>query len=162
MRRPSRGPWRNDALSEHVPDDPVLFAQVRCGIALARACPPRTADIVERDANRDGLFQPVPDRAVGTHVLRLLLRPDHLVEGRVAVDQVGRGADRERVQLLDAGDRDLGVVLPLRVPDDVVVDLARGEDEPAYTLTLDAALLEHGLERPLREVTERRGRLLQA
>src|SRR5829696_5401559 len=149
MRRLSRGPWRNDALSEHVPDDPVLLAQVRCGIALARACPPRTADIVERDANRDGLFQPVPDRAVGTHVLRLLLRPDHLVEGRVAVDQVGRGADRERVQLL-------------RVPDDVVVDLARGEDEPAYTLTLDAALLEHGLERPLREVTECRGRLLQA
>ena len=71
-------------------------------------------DVAHRDA-AGRLLEPVADRAPGAHVLRLLLRPDDLVERRVRRDELARRLDRERVELLEPGDRDLvGVLRPPR------------------------------------------------
>ena len=87
----------------------------RC--APARACapsgsPPRwTRATGGRRSERGaagGLLEPVADRAPGAHVLRLLLRPDDLLERRVRRDELARRRDRERVELLEPRDRDLG------------------------------------------------------
>ena len=51
-----------------------------------------------------------------------------------AETSVGGGIDRERVELLDPGDRDLRMLLAELVTDDVVVELARGQDEPPHAV----------------------------
>src|SRR5436190_20362334 len=99
-------------LAQSFAQDAVLLAQVRGGVALARAGAPRPADEAERHALRRPFvsdravgdaserLEPVPDRAPRAHVLRLLLRPDELLEIRERLDQLGRGGDRERIELL--------------------------------------------------------------
>ena len=48
------------------------------------------------------------------------------------------------------------------VPDDVVVDLAAAEDEATHGLLLGARIVDHGLERAVGELGERRARVLQS
>src|SRR5438067_1863203 len=74
--------------AERLADDPVLLAQVRRRVALARAGAPRTADVAERRPLWKRLLEPVADRAPGAHVLRLLLRPDDLLERRVGAQEL--------------------------------------------------------------------------
>src|ERR671930_6107 len=69
-------------LAQRLADDAILLAQVRGRVALARARPPRPADVPKHDTHRQRLLEPVPDRAPGAHVLRLFLCPDELLEVR--------------------------------------------------------------------------------
>src|SRR4051794_1897809 len=102
---------------------------MRRRIALGGAGAPRTPDVA--DGNAVGrLLQAMPDRAPGAHVLRLLLRPDDLVQVRVRGDQPMRCDRRERIELLDTRDGDARVVAGELLADDVVVDLPGAEHEP--------------------------------
>ena len=76
-------------------------------------------------------------------------QPEHLVLG-------------ERVEQLDAADRDVGRRRAVRVRDDVVVDLAGAEDQARDLRGRDAGLGEHRLEAPVGQVLEPAGRLGQA
>ena len=96
---------------------------MRGRIALARACSPTPPDIAQRPAG-NGLLEPMPDRAPGAHVLRLLLRPDDFGEPRVGGDEARGLLGRERVELFDASDRDRWRLGSKLVADDVVVELA--------------------------------------
>src|SRR3954453_13853414 len=104
QRRQRAGASVREALRERFAGDPVLLEQVRGRVALARAGPPRAADEAEADAFRQRVLEAVTDRAPRPHVLRLLLRPDDLLERGIAVRERGGGLDRERVELLDPGD----------------------------------------------------------
>src|SRR5436853_6579762 len=95
------------AAAERLADDPVLLAQVRRRVALARARAPRAAGVAERRRLRQRLLEPVADRPPGAHVLRLLLRPDDLLERRVRPQQLAGRFDRERVELLEPRDGDV-------------------------------------------------------
>ena len=79
-------------LEQRCADDPVLLAQVRGRVALARARAPRPADVAQRDARGQRLLEAVPDRPPGAHVLRLLLRPDDLLQVRVRPRRARRAA----------------------------------------------------------------------
>src|SRR4051794_36829393 len=102
-------------------------------VPLAGACAPGAADVADGDAG-GGLFEPVAEGAPGAHVLRLLLRPDDLLEPRIRRDELACRVDWEWVELLDSRDGDVGGRRARLVPDEVVVDLARAEDEPAHLL----------------------------
>src|SRR5439155_10647375 len=107
--------------------DPVLLDAVRGRVALGGTGPPRASDVAKLDACR-GLLEPVANRAPRAHVLRLLLRPDDLLEARMGRDQRRGCLGRERVELLETGDRD--GVRPRLVAGQVVIDLPGAEDEP--------------------------------
>jgi hypothetical protein len=62
----------------------------------------------------------------GTHVLRLLLHPDHAALGVTRRDRL-ETLGVQRVELLDADDRGVGDALLLAVVDQVVVHLARAQ-----------------------------------
>ena len=70
------------------------------------------------------------DEAPGAHVLRLLLAPDHigLLEPRKLLDQA---LQRERIELLDAQKVDVVDAALLALLIEVVIDLARAEDDAA-------------------------------
>ena len=105
---------RGDA--ERGPDDAVLLDLVRGRIALARRGAPGAADVGDagdRRAGAGGVVEPMADRAPGAHVLRLLLRPDDLLEAAAAPRcSSASGLDRERVELLEPRDRDVGRARP--------------------------------------------------
>src|SRR5438552_10253751 len=120
---------KKDLQAERRANDAILLAQVRGGIALARARAPRPACVHELHGVRLRLFETVADGAERSHVLRLLLHPHELAQAGVPAQQVRRLFDRERIELLQPCDRDsLRLAAPL-VAGDVVVDLARAEDE---------------------------------
>ena len=91
--------------------------------------------------------------ARGAHVARLLLHPDDPLEVRVALHQLDELGLGERVEELDARDRDVVLPLALLVAVDVVVDLARAEHELGHLLAAvavgEARVVEHALERAL-------------
>jgi hypothetical protein len=109
---------------------------VRGRISLARARTPWAADVEERHAFGLRLLEPVADRPPGTHVLRLLLRPDDLAEVRVPAQERRRLLDRERIELLDPGDGDEVGARAVLVTGDVVVDLSRTKNEPGDLLVI--------------------------
>src|SRR3954453_10998995 len=117
-------------------DDSVLLAAVRHGVALARGGAQLAADVVVVDALGQDLVEPVIHVGAGSHVLRLLLNPDDLLQARVAGEQLDELLLRERVQQLYARDRDVPRGLPLFVADDVVVDLHAAQHEPCDLLAL--------------------------
>jgi hypothetical protein len=88
--------------------------------------------------------------------------PHDLAQARVAADQLPRGGDGERIDLLEAGDRDVSGGGALFVTGDVEIDLARAEDEPSHIRAIDGLVVEQRLERAVREVVQRRRGLLQA
>jgi len=63
------------------------------------------------------------------HVLRLLLAPDQAGVAAVGVGDFGEAVAMQRVELLDADDRGIGDLVLLAVVEEVVVDLARAEDD---------------------------------
>src|SRR5688500_7935623 len=85
--------------------DAVLLDQVRGRVPLARARAPRTPDVAKLDLGWQPLLEPVPDGAPGPHVLRLLLRPHDLGHVRIAGEELVVRRERERVELLEPGDR---------------------------------------------------------
>ena len=125
---------RRQRQAERGAHDAVLLAVVRRGVALGRAAAPRAADVAQAHARRDGGLDAVAHRAPGAHVGRLFLGPDDLGQAGVARQQLGQLGRRERVELLDARDRDLVGAGALGVALDVVVEAAGAEHEPADVL----------------------------
>src|SRR5262245_15956020 len=100
-----------------------------------------------------------------THVLRLLLRPDELRDVRITREQLVVGGHRERIDLLQAGNGDPFGLPVGRMPDDVVIDLARAKDEPARaaaSFLVELRVVEDLAEAAFDQVVEPRGRLLEA
>ena len=92
------------------------------------------------------------DRSPGTHVLRFLLHPEHLAKGRIGPHEPSVRIDRERIELFEARHRDgrrLGTFL---VAGEVVVHLPRADDEARDVVPPDTGVIDHGLERSVREV----------
>ena len=120
--------------------DPVLLAQMRGRIALARARAPGAADVVQRHAVGLRLLEPVPDRPPRAHVLRLLLHPDDLAQVRIARRRApspsrpgtGRAARSARPRP--------GPATPSQqlVADDVVVHLPLADDQALGALVVGA------------------------
>src|SRR6186713_2814018 len=124
-------------------NDAVLLDEVRGRVALAWAGAPRTAAVAQLDLGRQALLQPVPDRAPGAHVLRLLLRPHDFAEIRVAGEHGLCALGRERIELLEPGDGDAARICALLVTGDVVIDLPLAEHEPLDALATRARVVEH-------------------
>src|SRR5215208_2740180 len=122
-RRRRSGPLRKSG-----PSDPVLLEPVGGRVALRRRRSPGPADVAKRYAVR-GALEPMADRAPRPHVLRLLLHPQDLAHVRVLAHEFRSRVDRERIQLLEPPDGDVPRARACLVPDDVVVDLPRAEDE---------------------------------
>src|ERR1700730_5642373 len=110
-------------------DDPVLLGRVGDRIALARRGSLGAPDVAELKRLGQHLEQAWRHERAGAHVAWLLLDPDDLPELRVARDELHQLALRERVQELDAPNRDPGMLWPGRVTDQVVVDLSRAQDQ---------------------------------
>src|SRR6266699_1169623 len=123
MARLSRGWPRNElpggVLEKGLSSDPVLLVEVRRRVTLRRRGAPRTADVTKGDAARR-LLEAVADRPPRAHVLRLLLYPHDLVQVRIPANELGRGFDRGRVELVEPRDGDAARVRAPLVPDDVV------------------------------------------
>ena len=134
-RRPAGSADQAPGNAERDTHDAVLLELMGRRIALARRGAPRAPDVGDarhRRARAGRVVETVPDRAPRPHVLRLLLRPDDLLEPRQAGDQLGDRVDRERIELLQPGNGDARRAGARAVADDVVVDLAAAEDEPAH------------------------------
>src|SRR5690606_4130410 len=58
------------------------------------------------------------------HILRLFLRPNDPGHIRITCDELGDRVARERIELLDACDRDLGFDIAVASVFEVVIDLA--------------------------------------
>jgi hypothetical protein len=144
--------------AERLAHDPLLLEHVRRRVALARARPPRPSYEAQGNTFGEGVLEAVANRAVRTHVQRLLLRPDELVDLRVRRNQLREGSLRERVQLLEPGDRHVAAAGAPVVACDVVVELPRAHDEAARVLGLNGCVMQHGGERAAGELAEvRRG-----
>src|SRR3982751_4333064 len=65
----------------------------------------------------------------GTHVLRLLLTPDESGVAAIRISDLGKTIAVQRVELLDADDGGVGRLVLFAVVDEVVVDLARAQDD---------------------------------
>src|SRR5258708_3307768 len=140
LRGPTTPLERQDG--EH---DPVLLEQVRGRVALGGTRLPRPADVAHRDPGRR-LLEPAADRPPGAHVLRLLLRPDDLIECWVRRDQLAGDLNWERVQLLDPGDGHTLGCVPFLVADDVLVDLPPPDRHPPDPRLATTQLIDHPVE----------------
>src|SRR3954466_10245646 len=139
--------------------DSLLLLAMRGRVALAWAGSLQAADVAELDALGQDLGYAPPHDAPGTHVPGLLLRPDHLLEVRIALDQGCELVAGERVQQLDPRDgHRLGLVATV-VAVDVVVDLAAAQHQPldALLAILRARVVEHEVESPGGQVLPPRG-----
>src|SRR5205807_1845893 len=125
-------------------DDPRLLLDVGDRIALARRCALGPPDVAEAQALGEHLQQARRHVRAGAHVARLLLDPDDLAQVGVAVDELEDLLLGERIEQLDTTDRHARVPLAVGVADDVVVDLARAEDDARDLVLVDARLGEHG------------------
>src|SRR5439155_15855493 len=133
--------------------DAVLLDEVRGRIALGGARPPRPSSIGERNAERaQRILEPVPNRPPRAHVLRLLLRPDDLSQRRIGADETRVRVNREGIKLLESRDRDVRGVRALLVADEVVVELARADDEPSGFATRDRRVVDYRLKGAVRQV----------
>ena len=141
-------PTRPRSALERGEHDALLLGAVRGRVALAGAGALGAADVAELDALGHELGHAARHHLPGAHVLRLLLDPDDLLEVRIAGDQLGDLLARERVEQLDAGDRDLRRRLALLVAVDVVVDLAAAEHQPLDLVAAvgGARVVDHELE----------------
>src|SRR5258707_15268618 len=102
--------------------------------ALRRAGAARPADVPEGTAISDQLFELRAHELPGTHVLRFLLQPDDVADRGIASEHLVERDLRERIQLFDAADRDIGGSATAVAGDEIDVNLAAAQDE-----TLDAA-----------------------
>ena len=94
-------------------------------------------------------------------VHRLVLR-EHELGVRVAVEHLLKLVGRQRVVLLEANERDRGVLELLESLLDLVVELARVDDDATHrVLVLDALVIEHRLESARGEVLKLRDRTLE-
>ena len=73
----------------------------------------------------------------GALVLRLVLAPHDFGRVRVLLQLGGERLVRERIELLDADDRDVGVLALVALLDQVVVDLARAGDHALDLVGVD-------------------------
>ena len=87
-------------------DDPRLLGDVGGRIALARRRALGPADVAELQPLGQDLHEAREHVRAGAHVARLLLRPDDLLEVRVALDELEDLRLRERIEQLDAADGD--------------------------------------------------------
>src|SRR3954466_12714807 len=135
-------------------DDAVLLDGVRRRVALAGRGALGPADVAELERAREDLQQPRRHVRARAHVARLLLDPRHLAQVRVARDLLEDLLLRERIQQLDARERDAVLTLARGVALEVVVDLAGAEDEALDLLLVDPRLGQHGEEARLAQVLD--------
>ena len=90
----------------------------------------------------------------GSHVARLLLDPEDLLEVRVAGDQLAHVLFGERVEELDPPDRHAVIALVDLVALEVVVDLPRAEDKAGHLLGVDARFGQDGVEAGIAEMLD--------
>src|SRR4051795_76723 len=135
-----------DGEVERGADDAGLLHGVGGRVPLARRGALGPADIAELERAREDVQQPRRHVGARAHVARLLLHPRDLAQVRVARDLLEDLLLRERVQQLDARDRDAVLALARGVALEVVVDLAGAEDEALDLLLVDPRLGQHGEE----------------
>src|SRR5580765_6746428 len=140
----------------------LLLVQVR--VAHRRRCRRRPPGVAEALALVHVLVDVVLDEEPGALVLRLILAPDDLAQVRVLLELGRERLVRERVELLDTDDRDIGILAVGARADEVVVDLARAGDQPldAIGIHLGALFADDGPELALGELDQRRSRVLGA
>ena len=101
------------------------------------------------------------DLVPGALVLRLFLAPDDLARVRVVRERRRVILGRERIELLDAHDRDVARLVGAARLEQVEVDLARAEHDARDVLRRQVVdLVQHALERAPGELVERRHRQL--
>ncbi len=107
------------------------------------------------------LLQAVADLVPGALVLRLFLAPHHLAGVRIVAQRRRVVLARERIELLDAHDRDVAQFLgPARL-EQVEIDLARAEHDAAHLGGRQVVdLVDHLVEEAVRQIVERRHRQL--
>src|SRR5664279_2185770 len=121
-------------LAERLFEEGLLLLLVQVCVADRRRRRRRPPGVAELLAIGHVLVDVVLDEEPGALVLRLVLAPDDLGEVGVLLHLGREGLVRERVELLDADERDVGV-LPLGAgADEVVVDLPRAGDQPLDTI----------------------------
>ena len=88
-------------------DERLLIELVPRRRAFRRARAARAADVAQRTAVADQLLEQRPHELPGAHVLRLFLQPDDVADRWVGVEHLAQRHVRERIELLDAADRDV-------------------------------------------------------
>src|SRR5688500_16016681 len=96
---------------EHLVDNGALGGSVPARRSFRGARVARPADVAQRPSPIDHLLDQRPREFPRAHVLRLLLHPAHLADAGVASHHLGDQIGRERVELFDADDRHVGIVL---------------------------------------------------
>src|SRR4029077_6055850 len=125
------------------------------------AWPPDVAPLNVRWARQPESTLQASPRA---HVLRLLLHPVQPLKLRIRGDQLEDGLERQRIQLFDTRDGDIGRLEALRREAQLVVDPPRTEKQgPDLVATFCARwIVDHGLEPAAAEVGEPGRRFLEA
>src|SRR3954465_13865429 len=129
--KPNRYRWsRLRGLAERLVDDLLLLDGVHLRRARRRSRHRATRDALDAgQLVRQLLGKRQAERRPGTLVGRLLLHPEELLGVGVLVERGPQPPLGQRVELLDADDRDV-VAVVLRLPGgQVVVDLAAGEQD---------------------------------
>src|SRR5436190_18163248 len=162
----SRSLGENEALqlSERLLEQRLLLLLVQVGVADRRQRRRRPAGVAEALSLAHVLVDVVLDEEPRALVLRLVLAPHDLAQARVFLELGSERLVRERIELLDADNRDVGVLAVGAGADEVVVDLARAGDQPldAIGIHLGALLADDRPELALGELGERRARVLGA
>ena len=126
----------------------ALHGEARQDVPRRRLTPAAASSSLWRIARHGPMFEapPVPRRSRA---------------GSGSPDELGRRVDRERIELLEPPHRDAAFLGACLVTDDVVVDLARAKDETTDLVVLNGRVVEDRTERALRQILQRRRRVLE-
>src|ERR1700754_2070865 len=151
--------WRDECLL----DERRLFGDIGIEMARSRRRRARASCVGQALLRPDAGLQVVTDLEPCTLVHRFFLAPDHFLRGS-ELFQFGRDfRARERIELLDAHDGDIGQAALVGVFEEVVVDLARAKDDALDLLGRQVAVFaDHQLELAVGELVERGHRQLVA
>src|ERR1700754_1268783 len=146
-----------DRRDERLLDERRLFGDMGIEVASGRRRGASTSRIGQAVLRTHAGLQVVTDLEPGALVHRFFLAPHHFLRGRVLF-QFGRDfRARERIQLLDAHDGDVGEATLLGVLEQVVVDLARAQHDALDLLRREIAVLaDDQLELAVGQFVERR------
>src|SRR6185437_471153 len=123
---------------------------VRPGIALGRTralCP---SDVTDRYCIPRRNSEPRPDKGPRSHVLRLFLRPDDILDRRIRIHNSCNVLVRPGIQLFHADECNTISAIALPLLDQIVIDLARAEYDAFHALALARRrrVVDYSLERP--------------